>query len=200
VEGILRACIKQHPHPITLSDWEDAARDEEQSFYQLKFDLAEARRHRTGRCLGDMAQDASKSKEPAYDVDPRPYNPMQLDAAWIQKLTDKECQKLLKEKKCFYCKEPGHMFANCKKRPKPKGKGKGKMKRHHLGPRACTASTTSDQEEESEEEEEAEKDKKAKDVPPAYTKKNLMTAIKKLSIDEREDSMETMALKSDQDF
>jgi hypothetical protein len=60
---------------------------------------------------------------------------------------------------------------------------------------------TSDLEEESkEEEEEAEKDKKVKDVPPAYMKKNLMTAIKKLSVDEREDLMDSMALKSDQDF
>jgi Retrotransposon gag protein len=83
VEGLLRACIRQQPHPITLSDWEDAARDEEQSFYQLKFNLAKARRCRMGRCLGDMAQDASKSKKPAYDVDPHPYDPMQLDAAWI---------------------------------------------------------------------------------------------------------------------
>jgi hypothetical protein len=200
VEGLLGACIRRCPHPITLSDWEDTARDEEQSFYQLKFDLAEARRHRTGRRLGDMARDASKSKKPAYNVDPCPYDPMQLDVAWIQKLTDEEHQKLLKEKKCFYCKKLGHMFANCKERPKTKDKGKGRMKRCHPGPRVYAASATSEPEEESEEEEEAEKDKKAKDVPPAYTKKNLMTAIKKLSIDEREDLMETMALESDQDF
>jgi hypothetical protein len=51
-----------------------------------------------------------------------------------------------------------------------------------------------------EEEEELEKKDKAKDVPSAYTKKNLMTAIKKLSIDKREDLMKTMALNSDQDF
>jgi hypothetical protein len=176
------------------------ARDEEQSFYQLKFDLAEAKKHRSGRHLGDMARDASKSKKLAYNVDPCPYNPMQLNVAWIQKLTDEECQKLLKEKKCFYCKKAGHMFANCKERPKPKGKCKPRMKRCHLGPRARTASATSDPEEESEEEEEEERKDKVKDAPSAYTKKNLMTAIKKLSIDEREDLLDSMALKSDQDF
>jgi hypothetical protein len=200
VERLLGACIRWCPCPVMLSDWEDAARDEEQSFYQLKFDLAEARRHRMGRHLGDMAWDASKSKKPAYNVDPCPHDPMQLDAAWIQKLTDEECQKLLKEKKSFYCKKMGHMFVNCKERPKSKGKGKGRMKRHHLGPRARAASATSDLQEESKEEEEVEKDKKVKDAPPIYTKKNLMAAIKKLSVDEREDLMETMALKSDQDF
>jgi hypothetical protein len=147
-----------------------------------------------------MARDASKSKKPAYDVDPHPYDPMQLDVAWIQKLTDEECQKLLKEKKCFYCKKASHMFANCKERPKTKGKGKPRMKRCHLGPQACAASATSDPKEGSEEEEEEERKDKAKDVPPAYTKKNLMTAIKKPSIDKREYLLDSMALKSDQDF
>jgi len=155
-----------------------------------------------------MARDTSKSKKPVYDVDPCPYNPMQLDTAKTQRLTYEEHQKLIQEKKCFYCKKMGHLFANCKERPKSKGKGKGKgkgrMKRHHLGPRACTANATSDpkegsDEEEEEEEEEEEKDK-AKDVPPAYMKKNLMTAIKKLSVDKREDLLDSMALKSDQDF
>jgi hypothetical protein len=60
---------------------------------------------------------------------------------------------------------------------------------------------TSDPEEGSEEEEEEEERKvKVKDMPPAYTKKNLMTAIKKLSVDEREDLLDSMALKLDQDF
>jgi hypothetical protein len=182
IEGLLRACIRRRPCPVTLSDWEDIASNEEQSFYRLKFDLAEAKKHRSGRHLGDMAQDTSKSKKPVYGVDPRPLNPMQLDAAKTQKLTNEECQKLIQEKKCFYCKKTGHMFADCKERPKSKGKGKGRMKRHHIGPRACTANATSDPKEGSDEEEE-EKDK-AKDVPPAYMKKNLMTAIKKLSINE----------------
>ena len=55
IEGLLRACIRRHPCPVTLTYWEDVARDEEQSFYQLKFDLAEAKKHRSGRCLEDMA-------------------------------------------------------------------------------------------------------------------------------------------------
>jgi hypothetical protein len=95
VEGLLGACIRWCPCPVTLSDWEDAARDEEQSFYQLKFDLAEAKKHKSSRYLGDMAWDASKSKKPAYDIDPHPYDPMELDAAWIQRLANEECQKLI---------------------------------------------------------------------------------------------------------
>jgi len=72
-EPLLVQCIKRRPKPITLTDWMDVARDEEQSFYQMKFDLAEAKKHRGGRRLEDLAQDASKrGKRPSGDVDPRP--------------------------------------------------------------------------------------------------------------------------------
>ena len=64
-----------------------------------------------------MAQDASKSKKPAYDTDPHPYVPIQLNAAKTQRLTDEDCLKLIQEGKCFYCKEDGHLYRDCKKRP-----------------------------------------------------------------------------------
>jgi hypothetical protein len=82
VEGLLMACIRHYPPSVTLMEWEDVARDEEQSYYQLKFDLTEAKKHRSGRHLEDMAQDVTKSnKRPAYNTDPCPYVPMQLDMA-----------------------------------------------------------------------------------------------------------------------
>jgi Retrotransposon gag protein len=62
IEGLLGTCIRHHPCPVTLTDWKDTVRDEEQSFYQLKFNLAEAKKHRSGRCLEDMAQDASRAR------------------------------------------------------------------------------------------------------------------------------------------
>ena len=87
----------------------DVARDEEQSFYQMKFDLAEAKRHRGGRHLDDLTQDAKKQgKKPSTDLDPRPYYPMQLDAAKVRRMSDEEHQKLLKTGRCFGCKETGH--------------------------------------------------------------------------------------------
>jgi hypothetical protein len=75
-----------------------------------------------------------QSKKPAYDTDPRPYVPMQLDVAKMQRLTDEECLKLIQEGKCFYCKEDGHLYKECKKRPKSKGKGKGRQKGHRFRP------------------------------------------------------------------
>jgi hypothetical protein len=174
----------------------DAARDEEQAYYQLKFDLAEARKHQGGLQLEDLAQDAKKSgKRPASDIDPRPWVPMQLDAVKTRRMTDEEWAKLVEEGRCFGCKEKGHLYANCEKRPKRKGKGKGRQPNTRPRARAADA-TPSIEEVPSEGEDEA----KEAEAPPAYTKKNIMTAIKKLSMEEREDLLDTMALESDQDF
>jgi hypothetical protein len=198
VQGLLIACIKQWPPPVTLTEWEDVAWDKEQSFYQLKFDLAEAQKHRSGKCLGDMARDAGKhDKRPAHDMDPRPYYPMQLDAVKTQRLTDEEWTKLLREKKCFYCKEAGHRYKDCKEQPKDNKKGKGKKGRRFKQWAWATSMPSTSGEESNNEEEEKDKEKEAL---PAYTKKNLMTAIKKMTVKEWEDLLDSMALDSDQDF
>src|SRR6266850_2110223 len=124
-EPLLMQCIRQRPKPVTLMEWMDVVRDEEQSFYQMKFDLAEAKRHRGGRRLEDLAQDASKQgKKPSTDVDPRPYYPMQLDATKMQRMSKEERKKLIAAGKCFGCKQTGHLYQDCKDRPKCKGKGK----------------------------------------------------------------------------
>ena len=86
-------------------------RDEEQSFYQMKFDLAKAKRHRGGKCLEDLAQDTGRhGRKPTTDVDPHPYDPMQLDAAKMQRMSDEEHLKLVAAGKCFGCKNTGHLY------------------------------------------------------------------------------------------
>jgi len=118
-------CIKRRPKVITLTEWMDAARDEEQSFYQLKFDLQEAKKHRKGNQLEDLAQDAkAKGRKPTTDVDPCPYHPMQLDAVKMQRMSNEECQKLIKAGKCFGCKETGHRYWKCPKRPTHQGENR----------------------------------------------------------------------------
>jgi len=94
-----------------LTEWMDVVRDEEQSFYQMKFDLAKAKRHRGGRRLEDLAQDAGKhGRKPTTDVDPHPYDPMQLDAAKMQRMSDGEHLKLVAAGRCFGCKNTGHLY------------------------------------------------------------------------------------------
>ena len=92
-------------------EWMDVVRDEEQSFYQMKFDLAEAKRHRGDRHLKDLAQDAKKrGRKPPMDVDPCPYDPMQLDAAKMQRMLEEEHKKLIATGRCFSCKDTGHLY------------------------------------------------------------------------------------------
>jgi len=89
----------------------DVVRDKEQSFYQMKFNLAEAKRHRGGKGLEDLAQDTKKhGKKPSTDVDPHPYDPMQLDATKMQMMSDEECKKLIATGRCFRCKQTGHLY------------------------------------------------------------------------------------------
>jgi len=114
----------------------DVVRDEEQSFYQMKFDLAKAKRHRGGRHLEDLAQDARKcGRKPATDVDPRPYDPMQLDTAKMQRMSDEEHQNLVAAGRCFSCKNTGHLYRNCPERLKCKGKNKQKVPKTQPRPR-----------------------------------------------------------------
>jgi len=178
----------------------DVVRDKEQSFDQMKFDLAKAKRHRGGRRLEDLAQDARRrGRKPTTDVDPCPYDPMQLDAAKVQRMSDEECQKLMKAGKCFGCKDTGHRYRKCPERLKHQDKDKPETPKPRPKPRARAADTSMSIEEMSSEEEE-EGTSVAADAPPAYSRQSLAAAIKKLSMEDREELLDMVALDSDQDF
>jgi hypothetical protein len=136
-EPLLKECIRhRRPKSVTLTEWMDTTRDEEKLYYDLKFELEEAKKCRGGHCLEDLAEDARKgNKRPAGDVDPHPYNPMQLDAARTQRrLTDDEQQKLRNKGKCFGCESTKHMYADCPKNLRVRHKGKKRQE----SPQACT--------------------------------------------------------------
>jgi Zinc knuckle len=118
---------------------------------------------------------------------------MQVDAA---RMSDKEHQKLLKERACFRCKKTGHFLKDCPL--KPKGGFKGKQ-RAPVRPRPhIRAADTGG--EEGDDEGERSPDEETKDLPPAYVKKDLMAAIKKMKIEDREELLDQCALDLDQDF
>ena len=136
------------------------------------------------------------------DVDPCPYDLMQLDTAKMQRMLEEEHQKLIAAGKCFGCKNTGHLYWNCPERPKHKGKNKQKVPKTQPRPRVWMADTSASikevsSKEEEEEEEEEEETSKEMDTPPAYSKKNLMAAIKKLSMKDRDDLLDTVALDFD---
>jgi hypothetical protein len=53
---------------------------------------------------------------------------------------------------------------------------------------------------EEEQSDDKEEERKEKDALPAYMKKNIMAAIKKLSVNKQEDLLDSVALDSNQDF
>jgi hypothetical protein len=117
---------------------------------------------------------------------------MQIDAT---RLSDQERQKLLRAKACFQCKKTGHFSKDCPSKPKaPKGKQKGAPRPR---PHARTAETGEEGEDSSDKEDQTEE---VNDSPPAYAKKDLMAAIKKMKIEDRKELLDQCALDSDQDF
>jgi len=113
-------------------------------------------------------------------------------------MSDEERQKLMKAGRCFGCKETGHRYRKCPERPKRQDKQETPMPRPK--PRARVADTLPFIEETSSEEEEEEETSPAADTPPAYAKRSLLAAIRKLSMQDREDLLDTMGPDSDQDF
>jgi Zinc knuckle len=141
-----------------------------------------------------MSRDArSQQRKPREDVDPHPYVSMQVDTA---RMSNKECQKLFQDRACFRCKKTGHFSKDCPLKPKGvfQGKQRAPVKSR---PRVRTADTGG---EEGDNEGEGSPDKETKDLPPAYAKKDLIAAIKKIKIEDCEELLDQCALDSDQDF
>src|SRR5487761_1260217 len=195
--ALLTDCLKQRPPPATLAEWFHAARDEEQSYYTLQHSLGMAKRRRGH--LQDLAQDTRrgrKSGKPQSDIDPHPYDPMQLDAAKAKRLSEEERKRLQSKGKCFNCKKMGHMYRECPTKPKPKGKGKARAPPGCPRPHTRAADTSSSVKDGEDADSEG-----SKDDPPAYTTKDMKVAIKAMTTEEREEFLDTMALETDeQDF
>jgi Zinc knuckle len=45
---------------------------------------------------------------------------MDVDVVQTGHMSNKERQKLIKEGRCFYCKDVGHLSQECPKKPKPR--------------------------------------------------------------------------------
>jgi hypothetical protein len=116
---------------------------------------------------------------------------MQID---VTRLSDQEQQKLLRQKACFQCKKTGHFSKDCPSKPKnPKGKQKGLLRPRPYARMAKTGEgeESSDKKDQTEE---------VNNSPPAYAKKDLMAAIKKMKIEDYKELLDKCALDLDQDF
>ena len=108
---------------------------------------------------------------------------MNVDAIKVNKLPDIQRKKLMDEKKCFECFEMRHQAFRC---PKKKGKG-----RERTASKARSAKLEEVKEETPEEPTPTSKD------PPEYREDQMITAIRRMTVEKREEFLDNLAL---QDF
>jgi hypothetical protein len=123
---------------------------------------------------------------------------MEVNAAKTQRLLLEEHNKLIKAGKCFYCKKEGHLFQEC---PIQLKDGKGKRKDMHCPqrPRARTAEASGSAQIEEVEDHPSDADGEEENLS-AYTKKDVLAAIKAMKTHEHDELIETLTMDGDSDF
>jgi hypothetical protein len=122
----------QWPQPDTLLEWQDAARQynaawvEKHAFGALHGSgtlghLVEAisgqSKTRTNTSQHTGQSNRTTQTRTRQEHDP---NAMDVDVVQTGHMSNKERQKLIKEGRCFYCKDVGHLSQECPKKPKPR--------------------------------------------------------------------------------
>jgi len=115
-----------------------------------------------------------------------------INAVKAPQMSRDERLQLMKEKRCFYCKDEGHQARECPKKKKrnetSKTKDKGKQP-------TCARTSQTEVVDDRDNEEKPEEDK---DAPPAYDSlTTLVRRVKALKTEDREALMDQMA---SQDF
>jgi hypothetical protein len=122
---------------------------------------------------------------------------MEVDAAKTQGLSLEEHNKLIKVGKCFYCKKEGHLFQECPTQSKDR---KGKKREMHCPQRprarAAEASGSSQIKEIDDQPLDANVEE---ENPPAYTKKDVLAAIKAMKTHEHDELIKTLTMDGDLD-
>jgi hypothetical protein len=176
-----RAVFNRRPIPVTLDEWQWTAREELQIKVLRDASLGEGRQKfgtssRQGR-WDSLQKGAQKPKKRDPDA-------MDIDAARTNQLSKAEKEKLMKEGKCFLCKEGGHRARNC---PTNKGKSRRTEGNRKSEPsKARTAHIEEVKEEESAEE-------KSEPPPPSYGEDDVVALVRKMKAGERENLLERIA-------
>jgi Retrotransposon gag protein len=118
-QGLGRAIIERtHPHPVTFSDWIDAAHRQHAAYvetratYGAPYNARAEDRNKWRKALGRSTRGQQRHRDP---------DAMDVDTTKVKPLSDEERKKLLAEGRCFFCKAQGHISPKCpKKGGKPK--------------------------------------------------------------------------------
>ena len=122
--GLLKAIVQHvRPHPRTLRDWFDAAREQHDIWNELKAAIEDTK---------STGLPAPLWRSTTYM---RPSNAMDVDAVRVDALAAEEKEKLAKEGRCFRCKKQGHISRKCPEREE----NKNAPRRGNQGMTTCAA-------------------------------------------------------------
>jgi hypothetical protein len=105
---------KMHPVPITIDQWQQAARQQQVTYADWKALMGD-----TPRAPQDCYQQWRGALDQRNNRRSRDPDAMDVDAIKINSLTKDEKDKYMKKGLCFYSKGTGHVSHNC---PKKKGR------------------------------------------------------------------------------
>ena len=183
------AILNRRPIPRTLDQWQVTAREEVEAQALKKANIGAKPKYwlSARESLWQNSQTKTKEKEKK----PRDPDAMDIDAVRTSNMSSKERQELMKDGKCFYCRNKGHRARDCPE----KGKIKGKQKAQES--RARSASIEEVEEEPEKEKEPLEPSKAKEDSPPKYDNKDhIRSAIRRMRADKREAFMDSLAEES----
>ena len=104
-----------HPHPETLDQWITRAREQQNAW--LNFNTV------FGQHLQEQNKQKGNFKERYQQRQNQQHNDaMDVDTVQVNALTPDECANCMKEGRCFFCKDKGHMSKVCPKKQKNKQK------------------------------------------------------------------------------
>jgi hypothetical protein len=112
--GLHKAVVdKVHPAPVTIDQWQQAARQQQVAYTDWRALMGEVPRAPQDHCQCWRGVLDQRNNRRQRDPDT-----MDIDAMEINSLTKDEKDEYRKKGLCFYCKGTGHVSCNC---PKKKG-------------------------------------------------------------------------------
>ena len=186
---LFQMIMRRRPLLLTLDKWKWMARDKFSANTIMKATLGGG--HAKGGFSAWQNYYATLNNTPKPTRrKPRDPDTMDVDTMRTSKLSKEEQDRLREECKCFNCKKKGHLARDCwKKDPeyaRQKDKGKKPQSRVHS---AKVEEVVDDWESEDEG-----PSTLKKESPPSYEKKdNIVTAIRRMTAEQRESALEQLA-------
>ena len=119
--AIMSACMSREIQPLTMAEWETAARRELKNTARFQ-----SMKNPTWMRY-QWTNPKSNGYKPAHDADNRPYMPMDVDPPVFTRIrrvsNEQEKKHHQKEGRCFFCHEQGHMARDCPKKKRQFGFG-----------------------------------------------------------------------------